>query len=208
MGNSSFSKDVAKLAQADPPVTELNATGKRLTGLPAQVTQLHALKIFNGSNNRIKIITPEIDKLKVSHTILFSQPLFLNRIRHWADRQNLVKLVLSNNNISELPESISNLPSLEELNLSVNKLKELPRGFGAFPKLRILDLSYNGITTVPEQIGLLNHCEELLLSFNEIGVLPASLGRLAELRDLKLSNNYLEDVCPELGQPVALAPRR
>lgn len=55
-------------------------------------------------------------------------------------------LVLTNNKIVTLPESISNMPSLEELNLSVNKIAELPRGFGAFAKLKMLDLSYNNIT--------------------------------------------------------------
>ena len=44
-------------------------------------------------------------------------------------------LTLDNNNLTTLPESFSNLSSLEELLLQNNKLTSLPESFGELPSL-------------------------------------------------------------------------
>ncbi len=77
-----------------------------------------------------------------------------------ADLVHLEVLTLWNNQIEELPTSISSLPRLRILNIgyihffprgeyrlcSMNRLNILPRGFGSFASLEILDLTYNNLS--------------------------------------------------------------
>lgn len=65
MGGANLSKEIEQLAKRDPPVTELNVSNKKVSGLPDQVTSLKALRRLNASNNRIKAITPNIDQMRV-----------------------------------------------------------------------------------------------------------------------------------------------
>ena len=103
----------------------------------------------------------------------------------------ITHLNLSNNQLTQLPDSLSNLVNLQHLNLSRNKLTQLPDFFGNLVNLEWLDLSNNQLTQFSGPIGNLVNLEWLDLDRNELTQLPDSFGNLVNLQMLWLSNNQL-----------------
>lgn len=127
---------------------------------------------------------------------------------------HLESLYLNNNDITgSLPQSVSNLSSIEVLWLGGNNL-----GGPIIPELcqlstlRDLSLSSNFredtagkrgfITTVPVEISQLTNLESLSLANNALsGQVPVQLGDLISLKRLQLSGNFFERQLPtELGK--------
>jgi len=108
----------------------------------------------------------------------------LNRLQH---------LDLSNNHISEVPESLQNV-SLVELKLSGNKIEEYPLALclGIISSsLRSLDLSRNLITNLPGNFVQLKGLVRLKLDCNQLTTLPKCFGKLTNLKYLSASSNQI-----------------
>ena len=118
----------------------------------------------------------------------------LNRIdKRLCNLQNLAYLDLSNNHISEVPESLQNV-SLVELKLSGNKIEEYPLALclGIISSsLRSLDLSRNLITNLPGNFVQLKGLVRLKLDCNQLTTLPKCFGKLTNLKYLSASSNQI-----------------
>lgn len=111
---------------------------------------------------------------------------------------NLEILNLANNQLQELPLSLSSMPKLRILNVSINKLNTLPRGFGAFPVLEVLDLSYNNLNehTLPGNFFMMGKWPIVDLKF----ITDRSPFKSTEtLRALYLGDNDFEYIPAEIG---------
>ncbi|GIQ83575.1 hypothetical protein KIPB_004920, partial [Kipferlia bialata] len=85
--------------------------------------------------------------------------------------QGLTRLVLSNNRLTSLPESLfACVPMLETLLCSDNSIKSLPEhalAVGApHSRLKTLDLACNDLTTLPGELGLVTSITRLLADGN------------------------------------------
>jgi internalin A len=96
---------------------------------------------------------------------------------------------LNSNRLTKLPDSIGKLTNLEALYLYDNQLADLPDSIGNLTQLQILDLSNNQLTELPDSIGLLTNLEELYLDGNQLVALPESLQNLTALKSLYLHGN-------------------
>ena len=124
------------------------------------------------------------------------------------------RLDLSGLGISELPDEIGTLSSLEFLNLGKNPLSTLPSTFAGLTSLKILFFLGCEFTKVPEVLGEMkslymlsfkaNKVEEvpaasipyrtlgwLILSDNNIQSLPDTVGKCENMRKLLLAGNKL-----------------
>ena len=106
-------------------------------------------------------------------------------------------------NITDFPESIGNLSSLEELNYERNcygcnySISSLPESIGNLINLKSLKLGYNEITTIPEDLWNLTNLEVLWLFDNQLtGEIPSEIGNLEDLDYLRLNNNQLSGEIP------------
>jgi len=104
----------------------------------------------------------------------------------------LKHLDLSYNNLKVFPSVLFQLPQLESLLIFRNNIKEIPEGIQYLNKLNVLDISYNPIESIPKEIGELVHLKTLDLSHCNITVLPLEVTRLLGLKDLYLDVNPLE----------------
>ena len=97
----------------------------------------------------------------------------------------------SQNKISNVPESISNIETLEILNLDNNLLESLPETIGNLINLKSLSLSNNHLTKIPDTIGNLKNLKALNLANNQLKEIPDTIGNLKNLKELYLDNNYV-----------------
>jgi tRNA A-37 threonylcarbamoyl transferase component Bud32 len=104
-------------------------------------------------------------------------------------------LDLSGNQLSDLPEELSQLTNLRIIFASNNLFTYLPDVLGSLPKLEMVGFKTNQIKTVSEQ-SLPIQLRWLILTDNEIEVLPSSLGERPRLQKLALAGNKIR-VLPE-----------
>ena len=113
--------------------------------------------------------------------------------------ESLVRIDLSDNVLTALPEWIGELSSLTELTAASNRITRIPDGIYELRALENLDLADNAIETVSDRIGELAELRRLAFSGNRLTQLPAAVGRLAHLEYLYLNQNLLTELPPEIG---------
>ncbi|CAI8589877.1 unnamed protein product [Vicia faba] len=103
------------------------------------------------------------------------------------------KLDLSNNNLQNIPESLTaRLLNLEKLDVHSNQLRSLPNSIGCLSKLQVLNVSGNFIKSLPATIENCRSLEELNLNFNILSQLPDTIGfELIKLKKLSVNSNKL-----------------
>ncbi|MFX1392589.1 MAG: leucine-rich repeat domain-containing protein [Promethearchaeota archaeon] len=101
----------------------------------------------------------------------------------------VIRLDLSDCNLTSIPDEVFSFPNLKELILSRNNFTSLPKEIGNLTSLEILELSHNKLTTLPDEIGDLRALQKLYLSFNHISNLPTSISKLTSLRLISIYSN-------------------
>jgi len=162
--------------------TELNLSGKKLSSLPPEISQLSNLTKLYLNNNQLGSLPPEIGKLS-----------------------NLTQLYLHNNQLGSLPPDISQLSNLTRLSLSNNQFSNLPREISQLFNLTELSLRNNQFSNLPPEISQLFNLTELYLSNNQFSNLPPEVCQLSNLTQLSLSNNQLKSLTSEISQLSSLA---
>jgi Leucine-rich repeat (LRR) protein len=97
----------------------LHAANNQLTSLPATVTQLSALKEVSLAGNQLRVFPVQLCALK-----------------------NLNVLDLSHNRLVEVPSSVKDL-NVIELNLSQNQISQLSESIAQCPRLKVLRAEEN-----------------------------------------------------------------
>jgi len=113
----------------------------------------------------------------------------------------LDELSLAANRVKYLPSSIFNgrvMANLKQLLLSENFISELPESISEL-KLRVLYLDHNNLSALPKSFSNLSETlSELNLGFNCFTEFPATLLELENLQSLNLTNNMIEEIPLEL----------
>eukprot|EP00058_Branchiostoma_floridae_P003848 XP_002589336.1 hypothetical protein BRAFLDRAFT_77788 [Branchiostoma floridae] len=118
--------------------------------------------------------------------------------------QNLKKVNLSHNKLSDRGDFLPPLPNLEEIDLSHNIISDeavpgLAGSLGSCQNLKKVDLSHNKLSDRGHFLPPLPNLEEIDLSYNAIGDeaepgLAEGLGSCQKLKKVNLSHNKLSDV--------------
>ncbi|KAG7523310.1 leucine-rich repeat-containing protein 10 [Solea senegalensis] len=141
----------------------------------------------------------ELVKLYLSDNNLSTLPAELQGLR------KLQLLALDFNCFEELPAAVCRLPQLNILYLGNNKLYQLPNELSELKELNTLWLETNCFTAFPEVVCELSNLKTLHLGYNQIRSLPNELGQLEELRSIWLAGNQLAEFPPVLLEMHFLA---
>ncbi|XP_008285334.1 leucine-rich repeat-containing protein 10 [Stegastes partitus] len=112
----------------------------------------------------------------------------------------LVKLYLSDNNLSSLPAELQGLKKLQLLALDFNCFEELPAAVCRLPQLTILYLGNNRLYRLPRELRQLKELSTLWLETNCFTVFPKVVCELSNLKTLHLGYNQIRSIPQEFGQ--------
>jgi len=117
--------------------------------------------------------------------------------------ETLEVLDLSDNQLSKLPDSITQLKKLRILFFARNNFTEFPKILAKCPALSMIGFKSNQIKVVPEN-AFPKLLRWLILTNNKIDVLPKSIGDCNLLQKCALAGNQIEELPAEMANCINL----
>ncbi|MFC5272261.1 leucine-rich repeat-containing protein kinase family protein [Adhaeribacter terreus] len=144
-GLTEFPTEILELADT---LEYLDLSGNKLSTLPAEFSQLKKLKIAFFSDNLFTELPEVLGTLPQLEMLGFKANKIVT-VPENSLAKNLRWLILTNNQIIELPKSIGNCTSMQKLMLAGNKLRNLPSEMAACRNLELLRIPANEIAELP-----------------------------------------------------------
>jgi internalin A len=124
----------------------------------------------------------------------------ITRLPDWLwEKTTITRLGLGGCNLWETPDRLAEFHSLTELVLDDNPIGELPEWLPTLTGLRSLSVSNCELREAPEWLGKLSKLTSLNLGFNNLRTVPGSIGDLRELTCLYLYRNELRELPSSLA---------
>lgn len=145
---STFPLEILTLADS---LEILDLSHNALSSLPDELAQLTKLKIIFASENNFDHLPKVLGKLPNLEMVGFKS----NQIKQVAEASLPAKLrwlILTDNLIETLPNSLGERPRLQKLALAGNKLTHLPQTLTQAHNLELVRISANKLTQCPEQL--------------------------------------------------------
>ena len=145
---SSFPVEILTLADS---LEVLDLSNNALSSLPEELAQLTKLKILFASNNNFEHLPEILGKLPHLEMVGFKS----NKIQEVAENslpKQLRWLILTDNLIETLPDSLGERPRLQKLALAGNRLKSLPLTLAKASNLELIRISANQLNECPEHL--------------------------------------------------------
>jgi hypothetical protein len=145
---SHFPLEILSLADS---LEVLDLSNNQLCDLPQEVAALTKLKIIFASNNQFETLPSILGQCPVLEMVGFKS----NRIQQVPEDalpSALRWLILTDNHISTLPNSLGERPRLQKLALAGNRLTHLPENMSQLHNLELIRISANRLLDCPEQL--------------------------------------------------------
>jgi len=177
---------------------------EELTQFPNVLFSLvDTLEILDLSNNRLSSLPTDFDRFKKLRILFLSNNLFtefptvLSRCENLemiGFKANFIEnipenslplatrwLILTQNKIQQLPNSIGNCNRLQKLMLAGNCLTNLPTSLQQCKNLQLLRISANQLFELPKWLYSMPHLAWLAFAGNPFSYIPKSVARISEI---------------------------
>ena len=159
---------------------------------------LHILAVGQNADEVSKL--PSALPISQIHTLVLANCAGIPSFSRSDASVNLESLIITNCNLDQIPQWVSNLPKLTMLSLSKTNMKELPSYFSQLSStLEILCIRNNKLQNLPNSLGNFKMLRVLNVDNNDLRELPNHLGDLTRLEVLTLCNNKLRELPLSLG---------
>ena len=156
---------------------------------PSEIINLaDSLEVLELSAGRLSDLPSDFGKLKKLRILFLSNNLFTKIPSVLAQCPELTMIGLKSNQISDFPENALP-PKLRWLILTDNQIEKLPESIGELHKLQKLMLAGNRIVTLPESMAKCENLELIRLSANRLEELPEWLFTMPRLSWLACAGN-------------------
>jgi hypothetical protein len=165
-GLSHFPEEILELAHT---LEVLDLSQNKLSELPADFGRLKKLRIFFCSDNLFTVFPEVLGDCPLLDMVGFKA----NNIQTVSARSlnpNLRWLILTNNNITEIPKEIGNCYRMQKLMLAGNQLSSLPEELGNCRNLSLLRISANKLQSLPGWLLSMPKLSWLAFSGNQFNI--------------------------------------
>jgi len=181
-----------------------------LTEFPDEIfTLADSLEVLNLSGNQLTALPSDLPRLPKLKVLFCSDNPFTHVPEVLGDCAQLEMVGFKANRIAHVPAAA--LPTqLRWLILSDNQVAELPRELGERPRLQKLMLAGNRLSALPDSLSALSNLQLLRIAANRFERLPAWLLELPQLAWLAYAGNPVSDVAEGAvlaAHPVAAIAR-
>ena len=145
---TSFPPEILTLADS---LEILDLSNNQLTSLPQELKKLTKLKIIFASNNQFKTLPEVLGKLPNLEMVGFKSNI-IDHVPATALPMKLRWLILTDNRLTRLPDTLGERPRLQKLALAGNRLTELPQTLSQSINLELVRISANQLTECPDQL--------------------------------------------------------
>ena len=210
-----FPREIFELADT---LEVLNLSGNQLSALPDDLSRLSQLRVLFCSENRFTHLPEVLSSCPRLEMVGFKSN-GIRAVPAAAISPGLRWLILTDNQISALPESIGRCAGLQKLMLAGNQLAVLPEAMRGCVGLELMRISANRFTALPEWLLQLPRLTWLAFGGNPVSAAPRgpspAVARLP-WGDFKLGEKLGEGASgvihkahwrpspQETGQPVAV----
>jgi len=162
---------------------------ENLTEFPCEIFDLaDTLEILDLSNNQLSDLPDDLYRLKKLKILFLSNNLFSHLPNCIAKCEHLEMIGFKSNQISEVSEN--SLPLITRwLILTDNQIKKIPDSIGRLTRLQKLALAGNQLTSLPASMSNCSNLELIRLSANKLEQFPNVLLTLPKLAWLAFSGN-------------------
>lgn len=115
------------------------------------------------------------------NSFYFDRPLHVFPVEIF-ELTEIIYLSFNCQNITEIPEGISNLQNLKYLDLSNNRLNKLPKDFVKLENLESLSLITNQFDKIPDQIIQLKNLKDFNISDNKLTEVNKDIFKMPSLK--------------------------
>jgi tRNA A-37 threonylcarbamoyl transferase component Bud32 len=205
---TTFPLEILELAES---LEILDLSNNQLTEIPKEISKLKKLKIAFFSNNNFTKVPDSFKECKNLYMLGFKA----NKIKTFDNDilpLSISWLILTDNALTTLPNSMGKLTTLQKCGLSGNQLRELPQSMKNCRNLELIRLSANNLQEIPSWLLSLPKLSWLAFSGN-----PCSLSARVDmpnifLKDIKMSEllgegasgKIFKAYCKDLDLTVAL----
>jgi hypothetical protein len=163
-----FPREIFELADT---LEVLDLSGNSLSELPDDLSRLSKLRVLFCSKNRFTQL-PEVLSSCVHLEMVGFKANEIREVAPTAISPGLRWLILTDNQVSELPDSIGNCARLLKLMLAGNQLEVLPEAMRGCVGLELLRISANRFKALPEWLLQLPRLTWLAFGGNPLSMVP------------------------------------
>lgn len=186
-----FPREIFALADT---LEVLNLSGNSLSALPHDLSRLNKLRVIFCSDNRFTQL-PEVLSTCPHLEMVGFKANAIREVAASAIAPGLRWLILTDNQVSALPDSIGNCPRLQKLMLAGNQLEDLPEAMRHCVGLELLRISANRFKALPEWLLQLPRLTWLAFGGNPVSAAPpapSQAGARLPWADLELAEKIGE----------------